>query len=643
MTITTHAARHLLRIVRRFASGTRGNVAMMFALILPVLVLATLGGVDIYRASAVRMNLQDALDAATLAAARSTATSDEDLTEIGLAALEANLAPYSEITLLPDQTSFTVNDNSTVIGVARVNVDTLVANIFLPPYGQFFDDQLPVNGRSEVSRSSKNIEVGLVLDITGSMSTQDMIDLRAAASQLVDIVVQPVQSPYTSRMAVIPYSVGVNMGSTWANGARGTPIGSRRITGAAWKTGSSKSINNITQGSPGVVETSSNHGFSTGDYVWITGVDDMDRINDKPYRVVKISNKTFSLQSWDGTDWKAVNTTSTNGYDEYDSSNGDTVTECLVSDCTVVVTAANHGIPATTSDTGTTRPGTVYITGVKGMTEINDELFEVANVTTNTYSLVGMDPRSDPGTYKSGGLSWCGQDGCRWRVFRRASDNALTRQEITDCVTERTGDESYTDVGPSTALVGRHYGSDRNICPTAEIQPLSSNIETLKTMIGDLTDAGSTAGHIGLAWGWYTVAPGFNTLWSGSAANAYDPNETIKAVILMTDGDFNTPYCTGVVARDTGDSNTYYSRRINCDGTNGTSFEQATELCEAIKEAGVVLYTVGFGVTPNGDAAEFLAECATSSGHAFLPNSGANLTESFAAIGRDITRLRISR
>ncbi|MDP3405328.1 MAG: ubiquitin-activating E1 FCCH domain-containing protein [Brevundimonas sp.] len=649
MTITSRIACRIARTVRRYAADVRGNVAMMFALILPVLVLATLGGVDIHRAASVRMNLQDALDAATLAAARSTATTDEALTTIGLAALEANLAPYGQITLVPEQTSFTLSNSSTVIGVARVNATALVANIFLPPYGEFFDDQLPINARAEVNRSSKNIEVGLVLDITGSMGTQDMIALRAAATQLVDIVVQPTQSPYTTRMAIIPYSVGVNMDS-WAAGARGTPVQSRPITGASWTTGSSININGITQASPGVVTTSGNHGLNTNDFVWISGVTGMTQINNKAYRVVRVNNTRFSLQSWNGSSWAAVNTTSGNGYGSYTASNSDIVRKCQVSDCTVVITSAGHGIPATTTDTGTTQPGTVRISGVGGMTQINATsststttgVFEVANVTTNTYSLVGV-VGPNVGTYTSGGTSQCGQNGCEYRVFR-AANNVLTAYRITNCATERLGTERYTGVGPATAFVGRHYGDPNlQVCPSATIQPLSSSISGLKSKISGLTSGGPTAGHIGLAWGWYTIAPTFNSLWSGNAANPYDPNETIKAVIMMTDGDFNSPYCTGVISRDMGDSNTPTSRRANCNATNGSSFTQATALCTSIKQAGVVIYTVGFGVPSGGGAASFLASCATSSDHAFLPTTGANLTESFAAIGRDITRLRISR
>ena len=58
--------RSLKTLLRRLLSDARGNVAMLFGLSLPVLILMTVGGVDIHRASTVRVNLQDALDAAAL-------------------------------------------------------------------------------------------------------------------------------------------------------------------------------------------------------------------------------------------------------------------------------------------------------------------------------------------------------------------------------------------------------------------------------------------------------------------------------------------------------------------------------------------------------------------------------------------------
>jgi len=62
-----------------------------------------------------------------------------------------------------------------------------------------------------------------------------------------------------------------------------------------------------------------------------------------------------------------------------------------------------------------------------------------------------------------------------------------------------------------------------------------------------------------------------------------------------------------------------------------------------MKNQGVIVYTVGFGITAGGAAATMLETCATTRSNFFLPASGGDLSEAFAAIGRDITQLRISR
>ncbi|MGV8928767.1 MAG: ubiquitin-activating E1 FCCH domain-containing protein [Brevundimonas sp.] len=609
------------------ADDTRGNVAMLFALSLPVLILMTMGGVDIHRASTVRVNLQDALDAAALAAARSPYTQNADIQRVGLSSLRANLNAHPDITLREADTSFALNSDNVVIATSQVDVKTLVANIFMPPYGQFMDDYLPVGARSEVNRSSKNLEVALVLDITGSMAGQRLTDLKAAAKDLVDLVVQPVQTPFYSKMSVIPYAVGVNLGS-YANGARGTPTSYRSITGAAWTTGSSKTITGITRASPGVV-TSSSHGFSTGDWVWISGVSGMTQINNRAFRVVKINSSSYSLQTWSGASWSTVNTTSGNGYNSYSS--GGIARKCLASDCSVIVTAAGHGL---------SNSQYVYISNVGGMTGINNSGYQVSDATTNSYS-IGVNGASW-GSYSSGGRSYCGQDGCEYRVFRNPS-NAIRVLPASTCVSERIGAQAYTDASPASARVGFNYASSSNTCPTATILPLSSNTSTIKNLINSLSDDGSTAGHIGTAWGWYTVSPNFNSLWPSSGAGVRNERDLLKAVIIMTDGDYNTPYCTGVIAQDALSGSGGSTDKINCDATNGRSFDQARALCDAMKAQGIIVYTVGFQVSSGSSAADILAQCATSSGHAYLPASGADLSDSFKAIGRDITRLRISR
>jgi Flp pilus assembly protein TadG len=641
-------------LVRRFSASTRGNVAMIFALTLPILVMITMGGVDINRASTVRVNLQDALDAATIAAARSVAVTDADLTTLGTRALRANLANYPDINLA--SATFHMNADQVVIASATVNVKTLVANIVLPPYGKLLDDTLPVGAHSEVNRSSKNIEVGLVLDITGSMSGSRISSLKTAAAQLVDIVVQTHQTPYYTRMAIIPYSIGVNVGS-YANAARGTPTQSTTITNATWFADTAKVVTAMSKANPAVL-TVNGHGLATGNTVWITGLSDgsssgtkYSTLNGFAYLVTKIDNNTFSIRSTAGTN---INTTA---FRTFASNTSGTITKCLVAYCNVVITSNGHGIPATTTNEGSSKPGRVYITGVGGLaisgtSQVNNKPFEVGDVTTNTYSIPVVGPTLT--AFSSNGASWCGQDGCQYRVFRNDYNAALVAFPASSCVSERVGGQAYTDATPSTYKVGTNYAAPAsgslgtpavgpNPCPSATIQPLTDSISTLKTKISGLTVTGSTSGQIGLAWGWYSVSPNFNSLWSSNPAGAYNTSDTLKAVILMTDGDFNTPYCGGVISADSGSGSGDTRDHINCNATNGDPFTQAARLCDAMKLQHIIVYTVGFQVTANSDAARILATCATGPDYAFLPANGADLTADFAAIGRDITRLRISK
>ena len=186
MTIVNRESRRLQDVARRFASDTRGNIAMISAFVIPVLLLITFGGIDIHRASTVKANLQDALDAATLAAARSPYTADADITRVGLASLRANLAPYNDISLLTAQTTFVLDSTGAVVGDAKVNVTALVANIILPIVGRGTGDQIPVGAHSEVLRSNNRVEVALVLDNTGSMSGAKLTNTKAAAIDLID-------------------------------------------------------------------------------------------------------------------------------------------------------------------------------------------------------------------------------------------------------------------------------------------------------------------------------------------------------------------------------------------------------------------------------------------------------------------------
>ncbi|MEN5113090.1 ubiquitin-activating E1 FCCH domain-containing protein [Brevundimonas diminuta] len=619
------AAAGLKRLTARFLRQTQGNVAMMFALALPVLLMITLGAIDIHQASKVKAQLQDALDAAALAAARSTFTDDVNINTVGLAALKANMPGYFGETS-GDTANFVLLNNR-VTGDARVNVKVLVANVVLPPYGKLLDDFLPVSTRSEVLRASRNVEVAMVLDITGSMKGTRMTDLKTAAKDLVDLVVQEQQSPFTSKVALVPYSMGVNAG-TYANVVRGPLTGPTSISGAVWADGAARSITSISRERQAVV-TAANHGLSDNQWVGLSGVSRMTKLNGRGYQVQVVDRNSFRLVG-----------ENTNG--ESRDGSGGTFTKCLYAGCHVAVTSANHGLADGDG---------VEISGVQGMTGLNT-FWTATRIDDSTFRvpLVGAGQTN----YAKGGAAQCGRDGCQVRVFT-SEGGALRRLPSSTCVSERAGTAAFTEAAPrSGSWVGRNYPHSNNPCLSDVITPLSSNAASLKSTIDLYAAVGSTAGQIGIGWGWYMVSPEFGALWSGAGRpNAYDPKETLKVVILMTDGEFNNPYCQGVISQDAPNDGTAgnVNYQINCSPEHGGPFSQSVKMCEAMRQAGVVVYTVGFDLDkwrgPNDavdTAIELMEACATNKDtHFFQPDNGTDLKEAFQAIGRDITRLRIAR
>ena len=200
--------------LRGFASDTRGNIAMISGFVIPVLLLITFGGIDIHRASTVKSNLQDALDAATLAAARSQYVNDVDITRVGVASLQANLAPFKDITLLTGQTTFRLDSSGAVIGDAKVNVNALVANIILPMVGRGTGDKIRVGAHSEVLRSNNRIEVALVIDNTGSMEGSKLTNTKAAAINLINrLEAADARSiePDAIKISLVPFSMTVRV------------------------------------------------------------------------------------------------------------------------------------------------------------------------------------------------------------------------------------------------------------------------------------------------------------------------------------------------------------------------------------------------------------------------------------------------
>lgn len=186
------------------------------------------------------------------------------------------------------------------------------------------------------------------------------------------------------------------------------------------------------------------------------------------------------------------------------------------------------------------------------------------------------------------------------------------------CVHERGGAQAFTDAapGPSTWL-GFTHGL---YCPSAEVIPLTDDPDALKHTISRLSAGGSTAGHIGTAWADYLISPRWAGIWPASSAPvAYNDGKTLKAVVLMTDGEFNTWY-------------------VNANGDSGV---QARKVCAEMKKNNVTVYTIGFMSPP--EAQDLLKECASSENHFFNAENGNQLRSAFIEIAQHLNNLRLTQ
>jgi hypothetical protein len=198
--------------------------------------------------------------------------------------------------------------------------------------------------------------------------------------------------------------------------------------------------------------------------------------------------------------------------------------------------------------------------------------------------------------------------------------------------------------------LGRNYPSTSNPCPSDTIVPLSADKGLLKGRIDLLQASGTTAGHIGAAWGWYMLSPNFGYLWPVSSRpapyselnqkDAWGRPILQKVVVLMTDGEFNTAYCNGVISKDSTASGA--AERINCNAPNGNSIAQSQNVCGNMKAAGVTVYTVGFALKEQS-AINLMGQCATDATHAYLASDGEELRQAFRDIAAKIVSLRLTQ
>jgi hypothetical protein len=212
------------------------------------------------------------------------------------------------------------------------------------------------------------------------------------------------------------------------------------------------------------------------------------------------------------------------------------------------------------------------------------------------------------GAYASSASNDTSLDGC---VRERNGRSAHTDDSIRDGGAYR-GTGSFSDIDPTEGRQG--YS-----CPAARIVPLTDDKAALTASISRYVANGATAGHIGAQWAWNLISPNFASLWpSDSEPVAYHDRTATKALILMTDGIFNTAYA------------------------NANSSAQALAVCTGLGDKGVKVHTVAFEAPASAKA--MLQECARRAGGEFHDaRDGEELRQAFADIAQSLNGLRLTQ
>jgi len=178
-------------------------VAILFGLTVPVVVGSVGVAVDSAQAYLVRARLTSAIDASALAAA-STGSDDEDVIQERVEAfMEANY-PEGRIGRKLIIDSDLSGDQVTVTATARLDTS------FMRVFGQKYVD---VVATTIVQREVRGLEVVMVLDNTGSMTTNNNIEtLRTATTSFINILFESVDDPEYVRVGLVPYASSVNVG-----------------------------------------------------------------------------------------------------------------------------------------------------------------------------------------------------------------------------------------------------------------------------------------------------------------------------------------------------------------------------------------------------------------------------------------------
>lgn len=582
--------------LKDFAADQRGVVAIIFGLaVIPVIGL-TGASMDYSRASDVQSQLQGALDASVLSAAHQRDMTDDEVEAYMRAQIEAHM-------------SGSLGTGSLVLNITRGGEENLlVANatmqIDTTLLGIMGINHITVGVDSAVAADFASLEVALVLDNTGSMRSSGRISsLREAALNFVEVVTDDGDSDNV-KISLVPYTAQVNIGNgfnmeEYLDREGLSQHHGQLIEGQVVARREGGSCRNATTSSlwepqePTIdfadADTTPNRrqvpGFSVVSFLdaygdamrELVGISQAHASSAAPYE--HVLNGCFLRNPDQISHWRL--------YEQLDDVEW------------------------------------------KGCVEARPEPYDVTDV--------APDP-NDPDTLWVPGF-WIDDEGNRssndWLDEGAPSGFRYHQNGETYSVYKYASSSDYdVDETPNSTIGPAHNCGD-------PIVPLTDNFSLLEDRIDEMEYwyGGGTVTAQGVIWGWRTLSPEF------PFAEGAPYDEVTKIMVVMTDGrnelvstndDATRSHYSayGHLRRGRFPAESVQSARTYIDG-------RTLEACANAKNAGILVYTVTFGLDSSSRA--MWNTCASSSDMAYHVNSSSDLIGAFNDIADSVGELRLTR
>lgn len=202
------------------------------------------------------------------------------------------------------------------------------------------------------------------------------------------------------------------------------------------------------------------------------------------------------------------------------------------------------------------------------------------------------------------------------------------------CAEPRSGSAAFDDQPPSSgkwAPTPDHvtYKSGKStktydVPCNSELLKLTESKAAVKKHVDNMVADGGTRIDIAAGWGWRTLSERWKGQWGTAGLPLDDDEDPAKAIVIMSDGE--------------NDTSTY----VIDDGkpTNAQADTNLRTTCQAMRDAGYVVFTVAFQATTAGQ--NVLRDCAGSSANYFNSPTAADLRRAFRQIGGRLSALRLA-